>query len=215
MATADDIYFPDDVLTGAQRRLVTSTAQQVGDNGVSGRLAKYDYPLLELTVTPTPDQSSSVEDLFFTQNGPERSFLVTPPLARDKVATGQPLIDMSVTPPVPAVGTGTAAGFQLAIAKTGYDSSGASRTVYKPIYHPVDSSLIVYANGVALSPSPGQWSLGILGSVTVYAPLGQTLTWDGDYDTAMHFVNDQIETTLTASSIEFVKGITIREAPGE
>ena len=75
--------------------------------------------------------------------------------------------------------------------------------------------MIVYANGVPLAPSPGLWSLGALGAITIYAPLGQALTATFNYDTAMYFVADQIETTLVASSIEFVRSITIREAPGE
>jgi hypothetical protein len=211
MATADLTYFPDDVLTGAIRRLVTSTAMQEGDSGISGRFGKYDFPLLELTVTPTPDQSQDVEDLFFTQNGPERAFLVRPPLARDRVATAQPLLDSSGNP---AVGTGSAASFQVAIKKTALNASNVALfTRYKPIYHPRASGLTIYANGVALSS--GLWALGSLGSGTVTATAGQALTWSGDYDTAMHFVADQIDTTLEASEIEFVKGITIREAPGE
>ncbi|WP_029581935.1 DUF2460 domain-containing protein [Bradyrhizobium sp. URHD0069] len=212
MATADLTYFPDDVLVGAIRRLVTSTATQPGDSGIDGRLGKYDFPLLELTVSPLPEQSQEVEDLFFTQNGPERSFLVRPPLVRDRVATAQPLLLNRA----PAFGTGTAAVYQLGIAKTARDADGgALHTVYKPIYHPLALAMVIYANGVALATSPALWTLGALGSITVTAPLGHALTADFDYDTAMFFVADQIETTLQASEVEFVKGITIREAPGE
>jgi hypothetical protein len=116
----------------------------------------------------------------------------------------------------PALGTGTATAYQLGIAKTARDASDvALHTVYKPIYHPLALGMVIYANGVALATSPSLWTLGTLGSITVTAPIGQALTWDGDFDTAMYFVADQIETTLQAKDIDFVKGITIREAPGE
>jgi hypothetical protein len=213
MATADATYFPTDLSTGVTRRLVTSTSLVPSDNGASGRLARRDFPLIEYTVTVNPDDADAIENLFITQNGPERSFLVVPPLTRDKTFTAQRLIDTNGDP---ASGTGTAAGFQLAIAYEARDSSNSLLfTRYIPVLHPVASSLTLYSNGAALPHSPNYYTLGSLGVVTVYAVLGQALTASFDRDIAMHFADDQLETSLDAKGIEFVRQVTIREALGE
>lgn len=208
MATADATYFPTDLSTGVTRRLVTRTAMQPGDDGNSGRSARWDFPLIEYSVTVNPDDADAIENLFVTQNGPERSFLVIPPLDRDRSFTGQRLLDGSNNP---ALGTGTAAGFQLAIGYQALNSSGGVLFPrHIPVLHPVANTVIVYANGVEVGHT-----LGSLGMVTVYAPFNSILTADFDRDLAMHFAEDQLETTMEAKEIEFVRAVTIREALGE
>lgn len=206
MPAADEVYFPGGLLVGAVRRLVSSTGMQRGDSGASSRLAKYDYPLLEFTVSLNPDDASAVEDFFFTQNGPERSFLVSPPLERDRVAENE----------VIGIGRGAYHTYQLQITKSTYDKSNVLiQSVTKPILHPIEETIVVYANDVELVGSPAPWVLLDLGRISIFAPSSSAITADFHYDTAMHFAEDQQETRMEAKDIEFVRDVTIIEAIGE
>jgi len=178
-------------LTGAQRAWITSTSAEKSDGGIVSPVARLDRALLQFTFSVFLDDIDDVENLFVQVDGPANGFFCKPPLTRDHKVTGGAL----------GTATGAAQNVQLTITRG---------KIWNALY-PIEATIIIYANGVALSEAV--WSLGALGVVTVTATAGQTLTATFEYRTPFRFVEDSLETNIQAPDIETVQSVTIEEIP--
>jgi uncharacterized protein (TIGR02217 family) len=211
MATADQVYLPEEVERGAVVSWITSTHTNEGDDGSDDRYARFPWPKLRAVVRYGPEYVADVEDLFWVQDGPDRSFLFRPPLPRHYTAERQQMGDPS---------DGVSLTFQLEVTRT-----VGSRSKTKPILHPRANTVEIWIDDVALLPA--DFSVGSLGIVTLdSAPAdGAIIEAAFEYDTAVHFVADDIDVSIPDSHfdqatnemayIEEIRSLTIEEVFNE
>ena len=102
------------------------------------------------------------------------------------------------------VSTGIATVYQLQITR------GQS---WNALY-PIESTIIVYSNGIPLATSPATWTLGSDGEITITAPSSTVITVDFEYRTAFRFIEESLVTTLDANGfVQTVQQVTIEEIP--
>lgn len=214
MATADEVYLPEEVEQGAVVSFVTSTEVHEGDDGSDDRYARFPWPKLRATISFGPEYVEDVEDLFWLQDGPDRSFLFRPPLPRHYTATRQQMGD-------PADGVATT--MQLEVTRT-VGSGLNERSKTKPILHPRADTVQIWIDDVELDAA--DFVVGALGVVTFdSAPVhGAIREAAFEYDYAVHFVADEMDVSIPQSSadgqggvdyVEEIKRLTIEEVFNE
>lgn len=214
MAAADEVYLPEEVERGAVVSLVTSTEVHEGDDGSDDRYARFPWPKLRAVISFGPEYVEDVEDLFWLQDGPVRSFLFRPPLPRHYTAARQQMGDPS---------NGTDTTVQLEITRT-VGSGINERSKTKPILHPRADTVRIWIDDVELDAA--DFTVGALGVVTLdSAPAyGAIIEAEYEYDTAVRFVADEIDVNIPESSpdgqggvdyIEEIRRLTLEEVFGE
>jgi hypothetical protein len=99
--------------------------------------------------------------------------------------------------------TGASQDFQLEI------SFG---TISWPALYPVEATIILYANDVAISDS--EWALGSLGVVILDAStgrIGKTIKATFEYQTAVRFLEPQLADVIETPDYQMIQTATIRE----
>ena len=129
----------------------------------------------------------------FGRRAPPKAFFIRPPVDRYR----------KVTAGVLGTATGAAQTFQLQI------SLG---TLTWDALYPVESSIIIYGNAVAIAGSA--WELGDGGEVTVDAGAltnGHTVTATFEYKIAVRFVEAELEETIETVDLQTIQTVTVRE----
>lgn len=207
MATADEVYLPEEVERGAVVSYVYSTEIHEGDDGSDDRHPRFSWPKLRAVISYGPEYVQDVEDLFITQQGPRYSFLFRPPLARHYTVVRQQMGDYA---------DGVSNTFQL--EKTVSVVGGRSITI--PILHPRTATVRVWIDDAELGAS--DFSVGALGVVTldVTPPYGAIREASCEEDFAMRFVADELDISLPDSSgedeiVQEIRRLTIEQAFNE
>lgn len=218
MATADNVYLPEEVERGAIISWVVSTQKNEGDDGSDDRYNRFPFPKMQAVISYGPEYVEAVETLFWTQHGPRRSFLFRPPLPRHYTAERQQMLGGELA-------NGTDVIVQLEINKISYDEDDQEvRRVTKPILHPRADMVQIWVDGAALDGA--DFTVGALGIVTLdSAPAyGAVIEASFEYDTAMRFVADDLDVALPDSHregdgsmtyIEQIKQVTLEEVFNE
>jgi hypothetical protein len=179
-------------LSGAQISYVDSVLAEPSDGGVMSPVGRQSRPLMQATFSTR--EVDDVWDMFGTTRSGRRGFFIRPPVDRFK----------TVTAAVLGVASGAEEEFQLEI------SLG---TLTWPALYPVESTIIVYANAVAITSS--NWELGDDGVLTLLATspsrAGQAITVTFEYKTAVRFVDAELQDTIDAPDHEVIQTCTVRE----
>lgn len=179
-------------LDGARREWATSVVVEPSESGIVEPVAQQLRPFLRFTFNADPRDSAALENLFIEANGPEKGFLCKAPLVRDHRVTGVPI----------GTATGSAQALQLKI----------KRGQTWDMLYPIDGTITLYANATPLVQGT-DWTLGLLGAVTVTATLGAALTIDADYKTAFRLLENSQVTLLEKGVIQTVQQVSIEEIP--
>lgn len=182
---------PSDWLQGVRREWVTSVVREPSEGGVVEPVAQQIRPLLRFTVDVFQNNSEAMENLYIEANGPEMAFLCKCPLTRDHQMTA-----------VPLGVNGTGAPGQTIQLKI-------KRGQTWDAYYPIAGTITIYANGVAVSG--GDWTLGLLGSITGTFPSGQALTATFQYKTKFGFLENSLVTVLQEETQQRPQQVAIEE----
>jgi len=180
-----------DWLQGAQITYVDSVVAEPSDGGVITPVGRQVRPLLQATFETW--DAAEVAAMFGTTRSGRKAFFIRPPVDRYKKVTGAAL----------GTATGAEQTFQLQIS--------LGELTWNALY-PVESTIIIYGNGVAISDSA--WTLGDDGEVTVDAAAltnGHSVTATFEYKTAVRFIEAQLEETIQTLYLQTIQTVTVRE----
>jgi hypothetical protein len=186
-----DVELPTTWLSGAQLSWVNSTADEVSDGGVRNPIARQSRPLQQWNFSIWNEDAITLEDIYFQVNGPANGFYARPPLLRLYKVINQTI----------GHATGSAQVIQLTLTRGGRTWN---------MLDPVESTMIVYSNGAALTPT-SDWTLASLGLLTVTSTIGHTLSITTEYKTRFKFLNDELTVDVQAPAIETPQSATIQE----
>jgi hypothetical protein len=179
-------------LSGAQISYVDSVVAEPSDGGVMSPVGRQSRPLMQATFSTR--EVDDVWDMFGTTRSGRKGFFIRPPVERFKKVTEAAL----------GIASGSEQEFQLEIA--------LGTLTWSALY-PVESTIIVYANGVALSDA--LWNLGDDGVLTLLATSpslsSQAITVTFEYKTAVRFVDAELQDTIDAPDHEVIQTCTVRE----
>lgn len=180
-------------LDGAQISYVDSVIADESDGGVVDPIGRQTRPLLQATISTL--DVASVWTMFGTTRSGRKGFLIRPPLDRFKKVTAAAL----------GTATGASQTFQLQV------SLG---TLSWDALYPVESTILLYANGLLISDS--QWALTASpsGEVVLDAAssrVGQAITATFEYYTAVRFVDAELQETIDTIDRQEIQSFTVRE----
>jgi hypothetical protein len=186
-----DIELPNTWLSGATLSWVNSTVDDPSESGFRQPIARQSRPLQQWTFSVWCDDAIAFENYYFQVNGPANGFFARPPLLRLYKVTDHTI----------GTATGSSQVIQLTLTRGG-------RTW--DMLDPVESTMTVYSNGVALTPVT-DWSLAPLGLLTVNSTAGHTLTITTEYKTRFKFLNDELTVDVQSPDIEMPQQAMIQE----
>lgn len=191
MVALAGVYLPDEVRVEAIAKYVSSGIVQTGDNEHERRFKRNPLERRAWQIEWMPEAVMEAERLFELA-GTTYSFLMRPPRPIDYQETGQRCLNT-----VTGLGTGdgATATFQLQITRTQGGLSGS-----KNILHPIAATVAVYVDGTAQVVTTAfavSETTGIITFTAGHIPgAGATVTADFEYDTAVRFQSDELQTVL-------------------
>lgn len=177
-------------LSPAQVNYVDSVGGEESDGGVIAPFGRQTRPVMQATLGTW--DVAAVWAMFGTTRSGRKAFFIRPPVDRFKKVIGSTL----------GTATGAEQTFTLKI------SLG---TLEWDADYVVEATLILYANGVAISSS--DWTLDAP-DVTLDADtgrIGQTITATFEYKRAVRFVEPVLEETILTVDHEEIQNFTVRE----
>jgi len=193
----DNVRLPIDVERGAKGGPMFSTTVNVADGGAVAANQNWSYPLYMGNISygiQTKESLHEVLDFFWARRGRLYGFLFRD--WSDYEMVNEPL----------GTGDGVIQNFQC-IRK--YNDT--IRPFTRPLKYPIESTMTVYKNGVAVSAST--WSLLSTGEVRFNtAPaLGEVITASGEFNIACRFTQDMLEIQMDLWNVGGIPSIGIME----
>ena len=167
----------DRLAIGTQGGPTWSTRQVALASGIVRRNAQRSRPLHRYAIlyqNMLPEQHKAVLDAFNACRGGVFGFRLRDP--SEWQAVNQ----------VIATGTGDMQEAQLAISYT-FGAGGTMQSLVRPIRKPV-AGVVIRANNVVIGATVDTTT----GMATFTAPVGQTVTWTGEFDVPVRFESDQL-----------------------
>jgi uncharacterized protein (TIGR02217 family) len=193
----DNVRLPIDVEQGVKGGPQFNTTINMTDGGHIIANQNWEYPLYVGNVgygIQDRDDLEAVIEFFYARRGRLRGFLF-----RD-------WSDYQFTNENLGTGDGVERNFQC--IRTYSDTV---LPFVRPLKYPIESSMTVYNNGVAVNGS--QWSLLSTGEVrfTTAPALGEVITATGEFNIAARFLTDTLEIDMLLFSTGSIPAIPIAE----
>lgn len=193
----DNVRLPIDVERGVKGGPMFNTTINVADGGAVAANQNWSYPLYVGNISygiQTKENLHEVLDFFWARRGRLYGFLFRD--WADYEMVNEPL----------GTGDGVIQNFQC-IRK--YNDT--IRPFTRPLKYPIESTMTVYKDGVAVSAST--WSLLSTGEVRFNtAPLvGEVITATGEFNIACRFTQDVLETQMEVWNVGAIPSIGIME----